>query len=156
MPKELSQKLFQTSCQRQAVWMTAKGTVLCESVFSCRNLSWLFPTFEDGTIVKLFRQCLPLLKMQMLVINPAFARLFWRVWGERVTAPCFIKPIYHSRLPNQWDAEESSVSTAARRHAGRIPAARTRRAGERSTEAGTDQSIRHRWMRGDRSVSAGY
>lgn len=49
------------------------------------------------------------LKMQMLVINPAFAHLFGG------TAPCFIKPIYHSGLLNQWDAEESSVSTEARR-----------------------------------------
>lgn len=154
MPKELSQKLFQTSCQRQAVWMTAKGTVLCESVFSCRNLSWLFPTFEDGTIVKLFRQCLPLLKMQMLVINPAFARLFWRLWGGRGWL--------HLALLNPSITQGSRINgmqrkaVSARRHAGRIPAARTRRAGERSTEAGTDQSIRHRWMRGDRSVSAGY
>lgn len=49
------------------------------------------------------------LKMQMLVINPAFAHLFVG------TAPCFIKPIYHSELLNQWDAEESRVSTEARR-----------------------------------------
>lgn len=47
--------------------------------------------------------------MQMLVINPAFAHLFGG------TAPCFIKAIYHSGLLNQWDAEESGVSTEARR-----------------------------------------
>lgn len=72
-----------------------------------------------------------------------------------MTAPCFIKPIYHSRLPNQWDAEESSVSTAARRE----NTSSLYKAGgrERSTEAGTDQSIRHTSrMRGDRSGSAGY
>lgn len=44
----------------------------------------------------------------MLVINPVFTHLFGR------TAPCFIKLIYHSGLLNQWDAEESSVSTEAR------------------------------------------
>lgn len=49
--------------------------------------------------------------MQMLVINPTFSHLFGR------TAPCFIKPIDHLGLLNQWDAEESSVSTP---HAGRI------------------------------------
>lgn len=40
---------------------------------------------------------------------------FILVWGGAVTAPCFIKPIYHSRFLNQWHAEESSVSMVARR-----------------------------------------
>lgn len=46
--------------------------------------------------------------------NKSYVCSFILVWGGGVTAPCFIKPIYHSRLLNQWDAEESSVSTAAR------------------------------------------
>lgn len=97
--------------------LTAKDIELCECfhVPAC-VLTFFLETFDDETIVKLFRQCLPLLKMQMSVINPAFAHLFWCGVGcGGVTAPCFIKPIYHSRLPNQWDAEESSVSTTARR-----------------------------------------
>lgn len=77
---------------------------------ACPN-DFLAQTLDCGSFMKL---CFPAqalftpLKMQMLVINPAFAHLFGG------TAPCFIKPIYHSRLPNQWDAVESSVSTEAR------------------------------------------
>lgn len=105
-------------------------------VHACPN-GFLAQTLDCGSFMKL---CFPAralftpLKMQMLVINPAFAHLFGG------TAPCFIKPIYHSRLPNQWDAVESSVSTEAR---GENTSSLRESGGETSTEAGIDQSICH-------------
>lgn len=68
----------------------------------------------------------------MSVINPVFAHLFGG------TAPYFIKPIYHSGLLNQWDAEESSVSTAARTENTSLY-----KSEERGTEAGIHESICH-------------
>lgn len=132
----------------RALWMFPRACMCLDCFF--------LETFDDETIVKLFRQCLPLLKMQMSVINPAFAHLFWCVWGWGGRL--------HLALLNPSITQGSRINgmqrkaVSARRHAGRIPAAGARRAGgERSTEAGADQSIRHTlWMRGDRSVSAGY
>lgn len=84
-------------------------------------------TFDNGTTVKLFRQCLSLLKMQMLVINPTFAHLFW----------CGEAGWLHLALLNPSITQGSRINgmqrkaVSARRHAGRIPAACTRRVGER-------------------------
>lgn len=86
-------------------------------------------TFDDETIVKLFRQCLPLLKMQMSVINPAFAHLFWCVCvcvggsGGGLHLALLNPSITQGSRIN--GMQRKAVS--ARRHAGRIPAAGARR-----------------------------
>lgn len=86
-------------------------------------------------------------KMQMLVINPTPVHLFG------VIAPCFIKPIYHFGLLNQWDAEKSRVSTEARGE----NTTSSYKSEQGSTEAGIDQNICHTlWTCGDRANSRVY
>lgn len=54
-------------------------------------------------------------------------------------APCFVKPIYHFGLLNQWDVEKSRLSTAARGEYHPL----VQVGAERSSEAGIDQNISH-------------
>lgn len=81
-------------------------------------------TFDDGATVKLFSQCLSLLKMQMLVINPTFAHLF----GCGEVGWLHLALLNPSITQGSWINGMQRKAVSARWHAGRIPAAGTRQA----------------------------
>lgn len=87
----MNSKVCQNEVTENEGWGTKTNGNDCKSAHFWPRL-WVC-----GSIKKLFpaKTLFTPLKMQMLVINPAFSHLFGG------TASCFIKPIYHSGLLNQ-------------------------------------------------------